>query len=791
MYLLPTPLRSTAPHPRSAALAILLLLFSATLPPAAAGAVPGLADLASPAGSATPATPSTKNEPTLATIATRRVALQKEIATTRAELARLPAGVSVDAARWLTQETALLERLDALGAEQQRTWQHAADLALEAADVDERTRQDRPPEVTFQPPHDLAQLDQLYAERDYLVQVAETLKRDIANAETALQEARELLEEKDRTRRASRQSAAPTAPAAGQPPGTLRLAELESRLAHETVLLREKALKTLRLQQSLLEPKQKLLRPRFTWLREHLALDSPEPATLELAAQKRAADLDLAIASAQTSAEGATQLVIATERRSTGEKISEELESHRANRQTAHLALSVLTAQRSRLAEMAKVTALRRRVLAGTLPSAELRALADENRESLDTLTRERRRATTELYRSRRELQDWQGQLTRAAAADTFLATWSLARVKQLSPWIELIQSETNNLDRLRTERSRLQEEIAARVNLFSWRDTTSLVRENLVAAWNFEVFSVQDQPVRVNTLLYVVALVVFGYHASRWISALISRTVFRRLGLNTGRRAAWQSLWFYALFVMVLITAFNLFHLSLTQFSVVSGALAVGIGFGSQNLIGNFISGIILLIERPVNQGDVIEIDGRQVTVEELGARSTIVRTLDNTHLIVPNSRLLEQPVLNWTLSDDVVRRTIRVGVAYDSPTRKVAELLAGVLAGLDSVHQEPAPIVKFADFGDSSLVFEVYYWISMSQLNDAGSELRHRIAEVFARESIVMAFPQRDVHLETTKPLQVVITSDSRLSAPTRPAAAASSPAETALPPTTPVTP
>jgi small-conductance mechanosensitive channel len=190
-----------------------------------------------------------------------------------------------------------------------------------------------------------------------------------------------------------------------------------------------------------------------------------------------------------------------------------------------------------------------------------------------------------------------------------------------------------------------------------------------------------------------------------------------------------------------------------------VSGALAVGIGFGSQNLVGNFISGIILLIERPVNQGDVIEIDGRQVTVEKVGPRSTIVRSMDNTHIIVPNSRLLEQPVTNWTLSDDVIRKRISVGVAYDSPTRQVAALIQQVIAGVAAIRKEPAPIVKFSDFGASALVFEVYFWVGIADWWEAESELRHRIAEILAAENIVMAFPQRDVHLSTTQPLQVVI--------------------------------
>lgn len=229
---------------------------------------------------------------------------------------------------------------------------------------------------------------------------------------------------------------------------------------------------------------------------------------------------------------------------------------------------------------------------------------------------------------------------------------------------------------------------------------------------------------------------------------------------MATGRRAALQALWFYALFITVLVVALNLFHLSFTQFSVVSGALAVGIGFGSQNLIGNFISGIILLIERPVSQGDVIELEGRQVTVERLGPRSTIVRTLDNTHMIMPNSLLLDRPVINWTLSDEVVRRCIKVGVAYGSPTRKVEELLQTVLGRVASVKPEPKPVVIFSAFGESALDFEIYFWVPIRERVETENELRHLIVEVFAEAEVTIAFPQRDVHLETSRPLQVVIT-------------------------------
>ncbi len=718
-------------------------------------ALPGLPGVAAPATSAAPAP---VNPFTAEAIAARRAEVQKQIAATRSELAKLPEGISEDPASWLTQETALLERIDAVGAEQQRTWQHAADLAKAAAEVEERTRTRRPAEATLKPPFGLALLDQLYTERDELEQAGVALKRDVANAETALQEARATLGDKDRDRRAVR-GAAEKEVDAKTAPVNLRIASLECQLAEETLLLREHALKSLKLEQSLLEPKGKLLRPRFEWLRVHLILGPEEAAALEQKQLKRAAELDRAISLARREAEKVTQVVIATERRGATEKNSEELESRRANRQTANLTLSVLTAQRERLAEEATVLATRQRVLGDEMSAPELRALAEANQAALDQLERERRRDATVLLRNRQELQDWQSRLTRAPVAGETIGPWAGERVKRLMAWIELSQAETVDVDRLRTGRRRMQEEIGERVHLFSWRNVVPLVRDGAVAAWNYEVFSVQDQPVRVKTILTVLLLVVLGFHGARWGSERLSHTVFRRLGLNTGRRAAWQTLGFYALFLLVLAIAFNLFHISLTQFSVVSGALAVGIGFGSQNLISNFLSGIILLIEQPVNQGDVIEIDGQRVTVERLGPRSTIVRTLDNTHVIVPNSRLLEQPVINWTLSDNVVRRHFRVGVAYGSDTRKVSTLLQDVMGGLEPVRKEPPPFVEFADFGDSALVFEIYFWVGVESPMIEESELRHRIAEALAAAGIVIAFPQRDVHLATAKPLQVVI--------------------------------
>ena len=700
-------------------------------------------------------------ELTADTVAAQRAALQKELSTTRQELGQLPEGKLDETALWLTQETALLERLDNLYVEQQRTLQHAADLAKESADVEQRIKGRRPPEANLKPPFGVELLDQLYAERDYLEQARGWLKTDVANATEALREARDALEEKERARRAARE-ALEKAKDRAKAQSALRLVELESRLARETVVLREKAVRTLKLQQSLLEPKQALLAPSFDWLRAHLVLADEEVAAANERREKRALELDAAIAAANEDAEKVSRLLIATERKNAGssDSTSGELEMRRADRQTANLTLALLSGQRERLDEVSKVEELRRQVLTGAATDGEMRQWAEANQGALDRLDKARSLQLLETEKSRKELQDLQARLTRSTEPEQ-RSPWMADRMERLSAWVEMGEKELGDFDRLRTERNRLKEELGAKVSLFSFSDGWGRVRDNSIAAWNYEVFSIQDQPIRVRTLIAVIVLLALGHWASRKTSDAIGRTVFHRMGMNTGRRAAWQRLSFYALFLLVILVAFNLFHLSLTQFSVVSGALAVGIGFGSQNLIGNFISGIILLVERPINQGDVIEIDGEQLTVEKLGPRSTIVRSFDNTHVIVPNSRLLEESVTNLTLSDEMVRSRIRFGVAYGTPTRELDRVVTDVLLGMELINRDPEPQVRFHDFGDNALIFDAVFWSSITERREVESELRHRMVEALEKNGMVMAFPQRDVHLDTTKPLQIHVTS------------------------------
>jgi small-conductance mechanosensitive channel len=203
-----------------------------------------------------------------------------------------------------------------------------------------------------------------------------------------------------------------------------------------------------------------------------------------------------------------------------------------------------------------------------------------------------------------------------------------------------------------------------------------------------------------------------------------------------------------------------DLARIPLSVFAFAGGALAIGVGFGTQTLIKNLISGVFILFERQIRVGDVIELDGATGTVTAVDIRSCTVRGFDGVESVIPNSMLLEQRVTNWTLSNATLRRSVSVGVAYGSPTREVARILAECATQHERIVRLPAPRVIFQDFGDSTLVFTLYFWIEITPENptlQVMSDLRFMIEERLTAAGIVIAFPQRDVHLDVAEPIRV----------------------------------
>lgn len=293
-------------------------------------------------------------------------------------------------------------------------------------------------------------------------------------------------------------------------------------------------------------------------------------------------------------------------------------------------------------------------------------------------------------------------------------------------------------------------------LNIFSW----------LPEVWNFEAFIVDGQPITVRKIINGIALFVVGWFISGTIANGMKKRVFSRFDLDASLQHTLRTMTFYFLLTLLTLFVLNLLNIPVTVFTVLGGAIALGVGLGSQNIVNNFISGLVIMMERPIKVGDIIKVGNLIGTVEYIGARSTRIKSLDNTHMVVPNSSFLEQNILNWTLSDKVVRMDIAVGVAYGSHTKKVEELLKLATEDIEAVLRFPAPSVLFSEFGSSSLDFELHFWMRITDLPQIyllRSELRHKINTLFLENGITIAFPQKDIHLDTQKPLQVELFNNS----------------------------
>lgn len=252
--------------------------------------------------------------------------------------------------------------------------------------------------------------------------------------------------------------------------------------------------------------------------------------------------------------------------------------------------------------------------------------------------------------------------------------------------------------------------------------------------------------------LLLFAAVVWITFKFSRFLQAILAADVLPRMHLPRGVPDAVMSLSHYVIIVLGFLFALAAAGFDLSRITILVGALGVGIGFGLQNVVNNFVSGLILLFERPIKQGDVVEIDGTAAVVKHIAMRASIVRDYDGANIIVPNSDLISAKVVNWTYRSDLRRIKIAVGVKYGSDPREVIELLNRVASENPGVSSRPAPEALFMDFGESSLNFLLRVWTSVDSFLQVGSDLRVEITEAFKAANIEIPFPQRDIHLVTT---------------------------------------
>jgi len=244
------------------------------------------------------------------------------------------------------------------------------------------------------------------------------------------------------------------------------------------------------------------------------------------------------------------------------------------------------------------------------------------------------------------------------------------------------------------------------------------------------------------------------SFALARFVNHVLEEDVYPRVRLARGVPYAISNLVRYTLIFLGFLFALAAAGIELTNLTVVAGGLGVGIGFGLQSVVNNFVSGLILLFERPLQVGDVVQLPSQDLwgEIRRIGIRASVIRTWEGGEVIVPNGQLVSESVTNWTLSDRHRRVEVEVGVEYGTEAQRVIDLLLGVARGHPRVLAEPEPRAFFTGFGDSALLFLLRAWIRDFQEGYAvRSELAVAIQRALAEAGISVPFPQRDLHLRS----------------------------------------
>lgn len=229
----------------------------------------------------------------------------------------------------------------------------------------------------------------------------------------------------------------------------------------------------------------------------------------------------------------------------------------------------------------------------------------------------------------------------------------------------------------------------------------------------------------------------------------LIKKSIYRFHRFDDAKKYSIYSLIKYFIIILSIIISLQIVGFNLSILVAGSAALLVGLGLGIQNLFSDYISGIIILIDSSIKVGDIIEVNGITCKVQEIQLRTTKVLTRDDKNIILPNTDLTRNHVINWTLNEEASRFEIEVGVDYSSDIHLVMQLIQDAGKNTDGVLATPEPFVRFNDFADSSLIFTVYFWAEdVFRVENIKSDLRVRIFEAFKENNITIPFPQRVIH-------------------------------------------
>jgi small-conductance mechanosensitive channel len=708
----------------------------------------------------------TAPEPALPDLATKRQEVRERIDVARRKLeeqqsSETPAAAATDRA---AREVEILTQRNSVLARQESAIARGEELAKARAEVEQQMATLRDEGTLEERPFSFLLLEQLRDALAYEKARSATQEASVADARKALELAQATSEARHKERRRLHEESGGEKDAVASP--SLELARQECELADETVTLREQErdneVHVLERQQQhvvLLEEKIKLVEQDVRFSKADLSdvlaqLDKQrddlthiqpllEMRASHIEGEWAESDIGSAPPSALQDAESSARLAA-------GDNVDRQLR--------------MIARQLERLPRMREVWKQRYQLANQRLDLQTYTTWREAAEEIIEQTISNISLQERQLDDLRQKLADLDERIK--SAADEAVAQWLRDERRQRAESIDALSGDVAHMKAYQQLHKKLIAQIDAETTSFSFGEWIDYGSNRIRAVWGHELFTTDDgnNGITVGQVCKGLLLLGLGLVFSRRLSALIGDRMLPRLGMNEGGAAALQSLMFYGLLVTCSLTALHMVNVPLTMFTFLGGAFAIALGFGSQKILNNFVSGLILIIEQPIRTGDLVEIDGVSGIVENIGMRSTRVCTATNVEIIVPNSSFLESNVVNWTLSDVMIRACVPIGVAYGSATREVARQLKRAADEHGLVLGKPEPFVWFTEFGDNALHFELHFYLNMRNLSErkrVESDLRFMIDQYFKDAGIVIAFPQRDVHVNTPKAIDVRLLS------------------------------
>ena len=547
----------------------------------------------------------------------------------------------------------------------------------------------------------------------------------------------------------------------------LEKAGLDRELAEANVRLEKAKQEDLILQKELAELRTRFAQRKVAWVRKNLYFDETDlKQQLEILERKRI-DLEKRV---QELIQGrlneeeawvkAQKDAAVTDDEQAGHRAKEaSLKEREAWRKTYQVVLEQ-TEERLRLvAHTEQVWRLRYALVKGEIENEEMKKKREEIESHIDSLDRLMRLQQSQQSNLQSQITALEKQLAAEGQEDQIKAHLE-NQIKAIKKLAERGLEYTSALLASAQTDRRLLAETDARLDQAGLAEKLIHFKGLLEKIWDFELWVIDTRAVTVKKLILALVILIIGIMITGYLLQVIGRRLLAFTHLRETTASAIQKIFKYFAYLLLLLFALRMVNIPLGAFAFLGGAIAIGVGFGAQNLINNFISGFIMMAERPISINDLIEVEGILGRVEEIGARCTRIVTGENIHILVPNSSFLEKNITNWTLSDRRIRSKVTTGVIYGSPVREVERLLLKAVAEDEKTLKWPEPFVIFNDFGDNALIFDVYFWIHVNQTIERKlieSSIRFRIDGLFREAGIVIAFPQQDVHLDTQGPLEL----------------------------------